>query len=382
MGDSAPVSDIAPVYDPAEVTAEWLGSVLSAAGVLDGARVVGFDREDIGTGQVGANVRFRLVYDHDGGAPPGSAAAATEGAVPLRPASVVGKFAAPDETSRAAGIATRTYQTEVDFYRDLAPTVDISRPACYFAAIEPGTADVVLLLEDMAPAEQGDQIAGCTVAQAELVVDEAARLHGPRWGDPSLRELGWLAESYAGRAGLVGLYDYTWGPFVERYEATLAPGALEVGQALRDGLAGWVDYEPAALTVIHGDYRLDNMLFGPPLVPAARPLTVVDWQTVRLGVGTADVAYFLGAGLESEVRRAHEHDLVARYHRALEAYGVTGYPFDACWEDYRRYSFSGYFMAVIASILVGRTDRGDQMFMAMANRHAAQVHDLDAQDLL
>ena len=133
------------------------------------------------------------------------------------------------------------------------------------------------------------------------------------------------------------------------------------------------------MTLAHGDYRLDNMLFGPP--GSDRPLVVVDWQTVRLGCGTSDVAYFLGAGLHPDVRRAHERDLVARYHAALSSYGVD-YPFDACWEDYRRYSFAGYVMAVIASVLVGRTERGDAMFMAMANRHAAQAVDLDATDLL
>lgn len=356
-----------PVYDPDAVTGEWLTSVLAHTGLLGGAQVVGLEQEDIGTGQVGANVRYRLRYDS-----PHTAA----------PATIVGKFAARDEASRAAGIATLTYETEVAFYRDLAATVDISRPTCYFASIEPGTADVVLLLEDMAPAEQGDQIAGCGLAQAELAVDEAARLHGPRWGDATLLDHDWLAFGVEAGPGIADLYTWAWGQFVERYEATLAPGAREVGEQLREGVHHWLQHRPPALTLVHGDYRLDNMLFGPRVVPASRPLTVVDWQTVRLGCGTLDVAYFLGAGLDVATRRAHEHALVARYHRALEAYGVPDYPFEACWEDYRRFSYSGYLMAVVASVLVGRTDRGDDMFMAMANRHAAQITDLAAHELL
>ena len=63
-------------------------------------------------------------------------------------------------------MAALTYETEVAFYRDLALTVDISRPRCHFAEVRSGTADVVLVMEDIAPAEQGDQIAGCTVRQA------------------------------------------------------------------------------------------------------------------------------------------------------------------------------------------------------------------------
>jgi hypothetical protein len=368
MGEpDEPDGEPEPVYEPDAVTSEWLTEVLARAGVLGGARVVGFDHEDIGTGQVGANVRYRLRYDS-----PRIAA----------PDSVVAKFAASDEASRTAGITTRTYQTEVDFYRDLAATVDISRPVCFYASIEPGTADVVLLLEDMAPAEAGDQIAGCGPAQAELAVDEAARLHGPRWGDPTLLDHPWLAEGVEAGPALAELYAYAWEPFVERYTGRLEPVALEVGRELREKIHLWLGRRPPVLTLIHGDYRLDNMLFGPRVVPASRPLTVVDWQTVRLGCGTLDVAYFLGAGLDATTRRAHEHELVARYHRALMAYGVPDYPFEACWDDYRRFSYSGYFMAVIASILVGRTDRGDDMFMAMANRHATQITDLAANELL
>ena len=46
---------------------------------------------------------------------------------------------------------------------------------------------------------------------------------------------------------------------------------------------------------MHGDYRLDNMLFGRP--GSLRDLTVVDWQTVTWGPAMTDVAYFLGCAL-------------------------------------------------------------------------------------
>ena len=75
------------------------------------------------------------------------------------------------------------------------PPSTISRPHCYFAALESGTANVVLVMEDLAPAEQGDQISGCSVEQATMAIDEAAKLHGPRWGDPTLGDLTWLDRS-------------------------------------------------------------------------------------------------------------------------------------------------------------------------------------------
>ena len=267
------MGDPAPVYSPDDVTSDWLSEVLTAAGVLDTAQVVDFDAEDIGTGQVGANVRFTLRYDSDHTAAPGS---------------VVGKFAARDDISRATGIATLTYETEVAFYRDLAPTVDVSRPHCYLAALESGTANVVVVMEDLAPAEQGDQIIGCSVEQATLAVDEAVRLHGPRWGDATLKELTWLDRSTT-QGGLTSLMGMMWGGFVERYRATLDDVTIEAGSQLVASADRLREHTPKALTAIHYDYRLDNMLFHPEPT-SARPLVVVDWQTVQLGLGAADVA--------------------------------------------------------------------------------------------
>jgi hypothetical protein len=99
-------------------------------------------------------------------------------------------------------------------------------------------------------------------------------------------------------------------------------------------------------------------------------------------MGPNDVAYFLGNAFEAEVRRSCEDALVRRYHDALLGYGVAGYSFDRCWEEYRRSSYASLVMAVFASMMVGRTDRGDAMFMAMANRSAQMAADLEASSLL
>jgi hypothetical protein len=351
---------------PDDVDAGWLGDVLRHSGALaDGAEVTGFDSREIGTGQVGCNVRYRLEYD-----PPGAG-----------PETLVAKFASRDETSRAAGVQTLTYETEVAFYRDLATTVDVSRPHCHFAAVEEGTPRVVLVLEDMAPAEQGDQLTGCSPEQARLAVEEAARLHGPRWGDPTLLDHPWLAAKQAPDASVLSMFPAFWAGFVDRYRKDLSDESLEVGERMSaTGGPHWFDPDPQAVTVCHGDFRLDNMLFGPPGHP--RPLTVVDWQTATLGVGSSDVAYFLSAAMPPQERRECETDLVAVYHGLISGYGITGYSADHCWDDYRRYGFNGFFMAVFASMVVGRTDRGDAMFMVMANGAASQVVDLDGFEFL
>jgi hypothetical protein len=349
-----------PLVDrPEGVTTEWLTRVLRHAGALDPtSRVAAFEAQAIGTGQVGANVRFRLAYAGEPG-----------------PASVVCKFASADPDSAAAGIRTLTYETEVAFYRDVAGTVDVRRPHCYFAEVEAGTANVVLVLEDLDPAEQGDQLKGCGVEEAELVIDQAAKLHGPRWGDPALAELAWLAADRA--ASIWPILPSLWDGFLGRYEDRLAPVTLDEGRRLMGRLDAMNGVTVAVPTVIHGDFRLDNLLFdrsGPSVAVA-----VVDWQTARLGAGPQDVAYFLGNSFpDPSVRRAHEERLVKRYHDGLLAYGVEGYPYERCWDDYRRYSYSSLVMAVIASMIVGRTERGDDMFVAMADRSARMAADLDA----
>jgi aminoglycoside phosphotransferase (APT) family kinase protein len=170
-----------------------------------------------------------------------------------------------------------------------------------------------------------------------------------------------------------------WPTFVDRYRNTLTDESIEVGTRMCAATT-WLDPDPVRTTICHCDYRLDNMLFADP--GSARPVTIVDWQTVQLGAGVSDVSYFISAAMDPERRRAEERELVEAYYRALSGYDIGDYDFDRCWDDYRRHSFGGFFMAVFASVVVGRTERGDAMFMKMANGAAAQVVDLDALEFL
>jgi hypothetical protein len=351
-----------PVWDPERVGPEWMTHVLSKEGALGGTRVTEVVGIPIGTGQVGCNVRYRLSYDRPG---PG-------------PDSVVVKFASRSETSRATGVQSLTYETEVAFYRDLAATVDVARPHCFYAEIEAGTANVALVLEDI-DAAAGDQIAGCREDEVILAIDEAARLHGPRWADPSLMDVPWLAAKAAHPPDFGPVVAMLWPAFLERYGPALSEESLEIGERLAASRT-WFAPEPGPMTVCHCDFRLDNMLFGDPA--GGRPITVVDWQTVNLGPGAADVSYFLSAAVSPGERRRIEREMVGRYHDQLSRYDIGDYGADRCWEDYRRHGFAGFFMAVAASLMVGRTERGDRMFVTMANGAAAQAIDLDATEFL
>lgn len=355
MGDR----QAAVVQRASDVDAPWCTAALAAE--LGGASVAAVETEPVGTGQVADTLRLHLTYD-----PPGAG-----------PATLIAKVPSAEEASRTAARLTRTYEIEASFYRDLAAGLPVRAPRCHYTDHDLDTDAYVVLLEDVAPAEQGDQIAGCSLSQIEAAVDELALLHGPRWGDESLLTMGWLHRAQPENlANLVALMEGVIPVFLARLGERLRPETVASLERLRPRLAAYLHERPRPWTVVHGDYRADNLLFG------LERVVVVDWQTVGLGPGPSDLAYLLGTSLEPDSRREHERSLIARYAERLRGQGVATTDEDALWTGYRRSAYSGLLMAVVASVLVRQTDRGDDMFLAMADRSAEQARDLDAESLL
>lgn len=337
---------------PEDVTAAWLSDVL-------GGEVGAVEQQRIGDGLVGMNLRL-LLADHD----------------PSLPSSVVVKLPSLDPTSRATGVALRNYEREVKFYTQVADTVDIRVPHCHHGAWDEPTGDFVLVLEDMAPAVQGDQVAGCSVEMARVAVRELARLHGPRWDDPTLFELDWLSRKTPDDAmQLSTLWQMFFPGFADTYRRHLTNEQFELAGCFGARIGDWVEGRTGPLAVTHGDYRLDNLLFGTHA--GGPPVTAVDWQTPGHSAPIADLAYFCGAGLLSSDRRVHERELLTLYAEALADEGVD---VEEAWlaEQYRREAFAGVVMAVVASQVVGSSERSEAMFAAMATRHLQHALDLDA----
>lgn len=341
---------------PDDLSPAWLGSVL---GVGD---VASFTVEPIGTGQMSDSFRIGLTFTQIEGA---------------GPESVVLKVASSDATSRSTGVGLGAYEREIRFYREVAPKVDGPIPDCHLALYDAEEGWFTLLLADAAPAQQGDQITGCDPAEARLAITELAKIHASTWEDEGLETKEWLnVPSLLNQELLTHLLP----GFFERYEDRVIPEHQAVCRRLAASLDGWLATRPRPFAIQHADYRLDNMLFGLPGSP--QPLTVVDWQTVSFGPAMLDAAYLLAGSLVLEDRRAHEEELLRAYHEVLIAQGVEGFDWAACWEGYRHQTFHGVLMAVAASMLVVRTERGDDMFMTSLARGAQQVLDLDALDLL
>ena len=351
------------VADPKELTPDWLTAVLGAAG--HDVRVRGFRHTPVGTGQMAHSERIELDYHVP--VPAGA------------PASVVGKFPSPSPESRASG-ARGGYRAETRFYTDLAARLPIRTPHCLYGAIADDEATFTLILEDLAPAVQGDQIAGARDAWIEAAVRNLAGLHAPLWNDPALDRLDWMT-SGAGEE-FARYVELATPVFLERYADRLPAEDQDVLRRFAERASIWVARRPLDKTLVHGDYRLDNLLFrDAPEQEGGCIVTAVDWQTLSVACAGQDLAYLLGNSCEPEQRRTHEPRMLAAYRAALAALGVERSAADV-HSDYVYGSFQGPVITMLGALAVGRTERGDAMFVAMARRCVAQVRDLRALERL
>ena len=342
-----------PFVDVEGLSSEWLSQALEREVTLRSCH-------RIGTGQTSAS--YRLEVDGVG-----------------LPDSLVAKVGAGTEDARTrvrAGV-----RAEVGIYQHVIATVDVRAPVCLYAAASDDALRFTLLLEDLAPRLPGVQAEGCTVGQAEGAVRNLAGLHAPRWNDRTLLDLDFVRRSDAtGAAHLSRLMQSSVPVFIEWYADVLSAEDVATLRAVSDAIGAWIPARAAPFTLLHGDYRLDNLMFD----PEGRDVVAVDWQTVMIGPPTRDLAYFLGTSLEAPRRREVERQLVTTYHDALVARGVQGYAPEQCFDDYRLGHLQGPLITVIGAVVAtaDRSPEADRMFLAMARRSCAAIRDLDALSLI
>ncbi|MEI7715332.1 MAG: phosphotransferase [Mycobacterium sp.] len=345
---------------PGDVTAEWLSAALSEHRAP--VEVSDVDVAAIGTGQTGATYRVTPEYAGDPGG---------------LPRTFVIKLPAQDDAVRDR--VALSYRSECAFYATVADRVRVPTPQCFYCQITEDARDYALLLADQAPAVQGDQIAGCGEPQARLAVVALAGLHGPTWCDPVWLEFPSIVFPRPDEASARGLGE------VAKMSADITLEKL--GDRMRDedretfstamGLvAPWLLAENDRFALLHGDYRLDNILFGPDGV------SVVDWQTLGVGLPARDLAYFMATSLDSQLRATVEEGLVDEYHQALLGYGVTGYDRETCWRDYRLGVPQVLMISALGFAFSASTDRGDDMMLTMLGRGCRAIRDLGTLELI
>ncbi len=333
----------------------------------------GFSFEPVGTGQVGDSYRVALDW----------APSSIRASNPL-PTSLIAKCPAGDATSRETARNMHLYEIETQFYMRFGGSCGARAPEAYLSTYDAGSGDGVLLLEDMAPAQQIAQMDGCSLEQLRLALNEAALLHQSHWGHATLQQQNWLTYSQEDerRDFLAALVPAIYPEWRARYEGRLPSDILDMGEALVARFDAYMQpanrawEEPVVLS--HGDFRLDNMLF----TDTQGRVVILDWQTVSAGAPMNDIAYCLSTSLADPAVRAREEEaLVAHYHAQLGA-KADGYALEQAWQDYRRAAFSGFIMALVSAMLVERTPRGDEMFATMAERSGWQALHLDALSLI
>ena len=346
--------------DPSSVSAAWLSEVLGAD-----VRECRLEQIGIGVGLLGRLYRAHL----QGG--------------PDAPSSVILKFPLPDTPVRSEICEDlEFYLREVRFYQEIGLTNPL-RPACpYFAEFDETTHDFILVLEDLGKLRVADQIVGCTVADAETVIDSIASHHAYWWESDRLASLPWLktraTPPFPGCS--ISNFESAWAPFIEGVGADLSPELRAFGERFVSMIPWYCEeLTRRPRTFTHGDLRLDQLFFA--VEPGDPPLTALDWQMTARGRGAYDVGYFLSQSLESDIRRHCEDQLLERYAERLAEHGID-YPADELRRDYRLTVAWCFIYPVIG---VGQLELANnrqlQLLRAMLSRAASAIEDHDGLSL-
>jgi hypothetical protein len=340
----------------AKIDADWLQRAFAAGGAVAAQRIAMLsDVAPVGHGTSASTVRVKVGYNV------GHITAPTSAIVKI------GK--APPNGKNAVG----AFQREADVYHFFGREPPFRTPRLYWAARDDeGLCNLVL--EDLAHAEPGDQIAGCSPAHAAAAVRELARMHRAYLASPELDRAPWVQDQTphlgAYVAGAGKLRGGIAGPLPAETFATIdAFGALT---------ERWLAARPRRRTLVHSDPRVDNILFERDAAGALRAC-IIDWQGATAGDPQYDVAYFLSGSVSPADRRAIERDLVAEHVKIL-AEADPSYGFDEALAAYRFHIVSGLWLTVVAAAFIAANDHNARLLAALLERNVAAIEDWDALD--
>jgi hypothetical protein len=335
---------------PEQLSADFLGRAL-------GTPVDAFRVEPFGAGSAIIGLVARVHLDAASG-----------------PASIIAKFPSPVAANRAVARTYDMYGREVAFYQSVAPGISLRTPGCYFAAIDDDRSDFLLLLEDLGHLRVGDQVAGCSLADAHLVIDGIARLHASTWQtQPAATVV--RHDNAAQREGMIAGFRLGWPAVLNAFPDLVPETRRQIGDAVPAAVPGLLRAmcrEPTCIA--HADVRLDNVLFDKD------GIVLVDWQSVCVSAPEQDLAYFVTQSLPDEVRTTE--DWVAIYHAALTRLGVD-YPLDLCRARYRICAlYLLCFAVIIAGTLDLSNERGKALGRTLLGNAMRSLEALDAFSLL
>lgn len=243
---------------PDALSAEQLTKYLKASGALCDGRVVSAEQQIIGTGKMGDNARFTLCYEVGQDAEYGGA-----------PDTLIAKFPAADEHARAMAGAHGAYYNEVMFYRELAASTAMRTPKIYGSELSDDRSSFLLLMEDMSPAEPGNNLLGESREHASLALGQVAKLAAAFYGDASLEHRDYVVSAARddGGAFAQSLMQQCWSGFVDRFGHGITPQCIAFGEHYVGNVCHFVTRYPAWLSC-----RSQHLWRFPALVARPRRL--------------------------------------------------------------------------------------------------------------
>lgn len=284
-----------------DISVEWLDAALAEGGVLDvEVDTVEVELMDPSKGLIGDLAVVHVTYSRGDG-----------------PASFAVKLPAASADSRRIGEMLNAYGREVAFYRHVVPQSPGTRvPRCFYAG-EDLEADRWAIVLEMIEADEFDFFTGATAGQTTAAIDALAGFHAVWWNADTRFE--WMPGfDGTGVGGLQPLWLKSLPTFVDRYGDVLPDPTSDWVLQFAPRLAEWsgrAASEP--LTMVHSDYRIDNLLFQ------GNNVTMIDWQTAMRAPAAMDVSCFIITSLNIDVRRRDEEDHIERYLQRLAHRGVN-----------------------------------------------------------
>ncbi|KAA0108118.1 phosphotransferase family protein [Mycolicibacterium sp. P1-5] len=273
------------------------------------------------------------------------------------PASVFVKMPAATAGIRMLGELAGLGETEARFYRELAPELGAGIPRSYGSAFDDLTGRFVIVLEDMttSPCEFPDTLNPLSTDQMAQVLEVLAGLHATFWGrlpekSGGSGQFGWLVAPSDDPANLLT-------PMVMRTSARRLAGSTTI--PVRAGRYIWENFPAVTAlidrgphTVLHGDSHPGNTFFRDGCGG------LLDWQVVRRGHPSRDLAYAIVLGTPAGDRADIERDLLDTYRTALAAHGGPQFDRDDLWTRYRQAVAHPYLSSLATAGLGGLQSEG------------------------
>lgn len=345
----------------AAITPAMMTEALRANG-FDDAEVASIDVERIAVGEgfLGELARLSLSYGAGSG-----------------PATAIGKIPTTDSGLKPIGDMLDVYGREHRAYAEIIPQLKVRTPKAWLNLGDAESGTYCLVLEDVGHLTPGDHHAGGTLEQAEAAVAAAAGIHSRWWN--RVEDLEWVPPIDSPlNMGFQDLFEASWPAVVDTYGDVLGPDVVAHLESFIPTVRElFTSYGPVSATLTHNDFRLDNMFFD------GDELLLIDWQVVGRGDGMGDLCPFMSCNLDPALRREHETDLFASYHRTMSEAGAGYIAFDDLITSYR---FSLNFWLANwcnGAVTAGpTTQRGAELFDRMVSRSVDAYRQHEAWELI